>query len=124
MQTAKIIGLQYAAKVYYAMFISIPAFASAEEVRVLAENAGISPARAHKYLLIAPLNESCQDGSLAFTCMPGELTPREPYIYGFDFIRDRWGEIDSGAVIDIDAVARRGLRGPGGPIGDYLVTPC
>lgn len=122
MQRAKLIGLRYQGKDHYAMFIYLTAFASPEEVRLLAAQAGVAPGRAGKYLLIAPLDGLCYGGNLRFSNMPGELQPREPYVYATDFLRERWTEISSGALLDIDAVRGRGLAGAGGDIDQYVIT--
>lgn len=110
-QTAKIIGLWYEGETYYAMFINMAAFDLPEEIRVLGKFAGIDSARASKYLLISPLDRSCHGGELVFSSMPGNLQPREPYLFASGFVREKWGEIRSGDVLDIEAITRRGLSG-------------
>lgn len=115
-QTAKIIGLQYQKQVYYAMFINTLTFDNQEEIRILTEYAGITPYRAAKNLLIAPMQEVSKGGEVIFTNMPGTLTPREPYCTAFQFVRDRWDDIHSGAVLNADMVLR-----PDGKMDDYIV---
>ncbi|MBP2644082.1 MAG: hypothetical protein H6Q67_1969 [Firmicutes bacterium] len=120
MQTAKIIGLRYEGETHYAMFINIRAFDSSEEIRLLGEYAGIAPGRAYKYLLISPLDRSGYGGNFVFSNMPGDLQPREAYSFAFDLLRERWEEFHSGDVLNIDAVAKRGLAGLG-VTEDYVI---
>jgi len=121
-QPAKLIGLQYQDKIHYAMFINVRNFKSPTEVQMLTEQAGISTYQAYKYLLIAPLRELGQGGEIIFSNMPGKLVPRDPYILSFDFLRDRWDDIQSGTIINVDLVIKHGLSGWNGDIADYIVS--
>lgn len=119
-QAAKLIGLYYRNMVYYAMFIYVSAFDSPEEARILAEQAGISAARAGKLLLIAPIDRLGCGGEVAFCSMPGELQPREPYVLSDPFVRERWQEIQPGDILSTEAIVNGGMTGFAGNLDRYL----
>lgn len=121
-QPAKIIGLQYQDKIYYAMFINVRSFKSPSEVKMLTEQARISPYQAYKYLLIAPLRGLGQGEEIIFSNMPGNIVPRDPYILSFDFLRDRWDDVQSGAIINVDLVIKYGPSGWSGDIAAYIAS--
>jgi hypothetical protein len=98
-QTAKIIGLQYNGKIYYTMFINMLKFDSPEEVEILQEHAGITPYKIDKYLMMWPL-QGYGHGVIKFTRLPSDLNPSDPYINAFQFVRDRWDDIQSGDVLN------------------------
>lgn len=117
-QAAKLIGLYYQDTVYYAMYLFAAAFDSTAEAGIL-NGQGLSLARAGKLLLIAPLDR-LGGGDVVFFAMPGDLQPREPYLLADRFVRDRWQEILSGAVLNVEVIAAYGLTGFAGEIERYL----
>jgi len=119
-QAVKIIGLKYEAAVYYAMYINLRIFDSPEEIKILTEHAGISLARGKKDLLIAPLSKADYDGTVIFTHMPETLRPREPYVLAYQFVRDRWEDIQSSVVLNINVIVKQGLLGWPGDVVDYM----
>ena len=119
-ESVKIIGLQYQGKIYYAIFLYMLDFRKPEEIEILEKQAGLSPYAGLKYLFMAPLENLGQDGEIVFSRMPGNLIPREPYILAFDFLRNRWADLWSGAIVDVDILVRIGVSGWSGDIDQYL----
>jgi len=120
-QAIKLIGLKYEDVVYYAMVINLRIFDSPEETKILTEHAGIPMARGKKDLLIAQLSSADYDGTLIFTDMPETLRPREPYVLVYQFVRDRWADIQPGVVLNINVIVKQGLLGWPGDVADYIV---
>jgi hypothetical protein len=116
-QTTKIIGLQYNGEIYYTMFINMLKFDSPAEVRILQEHAGITSYKIDKYLLMWPL-QGCGDVDFKFTRAPGDLIMRDPHINAFQFVRDRWDDIQSGDVLNTNS-----FLSIDGDINDYVVKP-
>ena len=120
-QAAKIIGVHFKGKTYYAIYLYIPAFSSAKAMEILTEQAHISMQRADKYLMIAPLTNLAGGNELVFTNMPDQMEPREPYILSFDFVKKRWQDIPEATTIDVDILVAKGPLMWEEPIANYLL---
>ncbi|MPN36334.1 hypothetical protein SDC9_183843 [bioreactor metagenome] len=121
-QAAKIIGVHFKGKTYYALYLYIPAFSSAKAMEILIEQAHISMQRADKYLMLAPLANLAVGNELVFTNMPDHLEPREPYLLSFDFVKKRWQDIPEAAILDVDILVAKGPLLWEEPIANYLFT--
>lgn len=121
-QAAKIIGVHFKGKTYYAIYLYIPAFSSPQAIRILTEQAHISMQRADKYLMIAPLANLDGGNELVFRNMPDQLEPREPYILSFDFVKKRWQDIPEATTIDVDILLEKGHLLWEEPIANYLLS--
>lgn len=121
-QSAKIIGVHFKGKTYYALYLYIPAFSSPKAIEILAEQAHISIQRADKYLMIAPLADLAGGNELVFTNMPDQLEPREPYLLSFDFVKKRWQDIPEAAILDVDILVVKGPWRWEEQIDNYLLS--
>jgi len=120
-QAAKIIGVHFKERTYYAIFLYIPAFSSPKAMEILTEQSHIPMQRADKYLMIAPLRNLDGGNELVFTNMPDQMEPREPYILAFDFVKKRWHDIPEATTIDVDILLAKGPLLWEEPIANYLI---
>ena len=120
-KAAKIIGVHFKGKTYYAIYVYIPAFSSLQAIRVLTEQAHIPIQRADKYLMIAPLTNLDGGNEIVFTNMPDQLEPREPYLLSFNFVKKRWQDIPEATTLDVDILLEKGPLMWEEPIANYLL---
>lgn len=120
-QAAKIIGVHFKGKTYFAIYLYIPAFSSPEAIEILTEQAHISMQRVDKYLMVAPLANLAGGNELVFMNMPDQLEPREPYILAYDFVKKRWQDIPEATTIDVDILVAKGPLLWEEPIANYLL---